>query len=230
MFPLTWKFSLLPSQRTVRNCLSKTKSSHSQEQVIGLGCHWGAHWCSSSRIHFQRIQVFQKEMRHRHGWSSTLSPEILWRTWVFDKMLTSYTEIKCFLSKNHEVHQYWEQAHTCISVLGDLSCLPKLDQARTPLKIIWKLADAISFIVLNLHLLDWVSAHEHLWYSPRQVTLKTLINSDIFLCPQQGYNLMATSSYHVTTLCCVQRTTQKPCEQILTPTLQRKKLGHKEGN
>lgn len=69
-------------------------------------------------------------------------------------MLTPYREVRCFVFKVREVRQCWEQAHTCISFLRDLSSQLKLDKDRTPLEVFWKLADAPYFTVLKLHSLD----------------------------------------------------------------------------
>lgn len=73
-------------------------------------------------------------------------------------MLVPYREVQCFVFKVHEVHQCWEQAHTCISFLRDPSSQLKLDKDRTPPEVFWKLADATRVTVLKLQLLNRVWA------------------------------------------------------------------------
>lgn len=106
-------------------------------------------------------------------------------------MLTPYREVRCFVFKVREVRQCWEQAHTCISFLRDLSSQLKLDKDRTPLEVFWKLADAPYFTVLKLHSLDWVwSTNTYMQgQHPGQVALKTRRSSDSLLHPQQPSNL-----------------------------------------
>lgn len=152
MFLLPWDFSFLPPHGTVGTI--KTKQS---PIVLGTTSSWGIIGLHVGiPVSIPTETSLLKGARHRHTWSSALFPEILLRTWVFDKMLASWRKKKYFIFKIHKVHQYWEQAQICISILRNLSCQLKLNKNRVPPKIFWKLADA--HIFCSKSTFAWLSA------------------------------------------------------------------------
>ena len=133
-----------------------------------------------------------------------LFPEILLRTWVFDKFLLQRNKIFHFQGAwsspmlGAGMHLYFHSQG---------SKPPTKTRKRKNSQNIEYSKYSESWLMLHILLFYIYMSLTEYWPMKSCITvgdalgklLWRLRNGDFFLCPQQAYNLMATSSHHVTT-------------------------------